>query len=84
MLTSDPTHIRPYWYTFYVFEAFLLMQISHGVLMFNLEGLLGGCEEDILNGLWIGLLGLEALMVTGVALRGLVRAIAPKPKQKAL
>jgi hypothetical protein len=67
-----------------VFEAFLLVQISHGVLMFNLEGLLGGIEEDVLNGLWIGLLGLEALMVTGVALRGLFRAIAPKAKQKAL
>lgn len=74
---------RPYWYTFYVLEAFLLVQISYRVLMVNLRGVLGGHEETLLNGLWIGLLGLECLMVAGVALRGLVRAVRPGSKVKA-
>ncbi|AEO64376.1 uncharacterized protein THITE_2110477 [Thermothielavioides terrestris NRRL 8126] len=33
-------------------------------------------EDDLLNSIWIGLLGVEALMVLGVALRGLVGAVA--------
>jgi hypothetical protein len=33
-------------------------------------------EDQLLNGIWIGLLSVEALMVLGVALRGLVGAVA--------
>jgi len=32
-------------------------------------------EDELLNGIWIGLLGVEVLMVVGVALRGVVGAI---------
>jgi hypothetical protein len=68
----------------YVFEAFMLVQISYRVWMRNLEGILGGYEETLLNGLWIGLLGLECLMVAGVAVRGVLRAVRPREKVKAL
>jgi hypothetical protein len=33
-------------------------------------------EDRVLNGIWIGLLSVEALMVLGVALRGLVGAVS--------
>jgi hypothetical protein len=33
-------------------------------------------EDQLLNGIWIGLLSVEALMVLGVAVRGLVGAVA--------
>ncbi|KAK4248033.1 hypothetical protein C7999DRAFT_13977 [Corynascus novoguineensis] len=33
-------------------------------------------EDQLLNNIWIGLLSVEALMVLGVALRGLVGAVA--------
>jgi hypothetical protein len=74
---------RPYWYTFYVLEAFLLVQITYRVLMLKLGGVLGGYEETLLNGLWMGLLGLECLMVAGVALKGALRAVRPREKVKA-
>lgn len=51
--------------------------------MLNLRGLLGGYEETLLNGLWVGLLGLECLMVASVALRGALRAVRPAKKVKA-
>jgi hypothetical protein len=41
-----------------------------------------GYEERLLNGLWIGLLGLETLMVLGVAVRSVVRRLKAPPKQK--
>ncbi|KAK4151527.1 hypothetical protein C8A00DRAFT_17072 [Chaetomidium leptoderma] len=43
----------------------------------SLSTLLAAQDEDqLLNGIWIGLLSVEALMVLGVALRGLVGAVA--------
>jgi hypothetical protein len=42
-----------------------------------------GDEERILNAVWIGLLGLEVLMVLGVAVQSIVKRLAPQPKQKA-
>lgn len=33
-------------------------------------------EDQLLNGIWIGLLSVEALMVLGVALRSLVGAVS--------
>ncbi|OIW24545.1 hypothetical protein CONLIGDRAFT_718464 [Coniochaeta ligniaria NRRL 30616] len=74
---------KPYWYTFYVLEAFLLVQISHRVLMLNFSGALGGYEETLLDGLWMGLLALECLMVAGVAVRAALRAGQPGKKVKA-
>lgn len=56
------------------------MQITYRVLMLNIGGLLGGVEEQLLNGLWMGLLGLECLMVAGLALRSLTRAVTARPK----
>ncbi|KAL2162265.1 hypothetical protein VTH06DRAFT_7178 [Thermothelomyces fergusii] len=43
----------------------------------NFAGLFAHQSEDqLLNNIWIGLLGVEALMVLGVALRGLLGAVA--------
>lgn len=39
-------------------------------------------EDQLLNGIWIGLLSVEALMVVGVALHGLVGMMAPRWKQR--
>lgn len=51
--------------------------------MLNLSTLLADHSEDeLLNGIWIGLLGVEALMVLGVALRGLVGAVASSRQQQ--
>jgi hypothetical protein len=35
-------------------------------------------EDQLLNGIWIGLLSVEALMVLGVMVRGLVGAVASR------
>ena len=75
---------RQYWYTFYVLEAFLLVQITYRHAMDKWEGVLGGYEETLLNGLWMGLLGLECLMVVGVVVRGLAGVTRPKGKVKEL
>ena len=48
----------------------------------NLAAALADHDEDqLLNGIWIGLLAVEALMVFGVAVRGLVGMMAPRMKQ---
>ncbi len=45
--------------------------------MVDLAALLAEQDEDkLLNNIWMGLLGVEALMVLGVALRGLVGAVS--------
>ena len=45
--------------------------------MVDLAALIADQDEDkLLNNIWIGLLGVEALMVLGVALRGLVEAVS--------
>lgn len=41
----------------------------------NISAALAGDENELLNGIWISLLSVEALMVAGVAIRGLVKAI---------
>ena len=78
---ANPRH-RPYWYTFYVLEAFLLMQISYRHLLDGMSGTIFGYEEQLLNSIWMGLLGLEFAMVAGVLVMTLVRAIRPAAKQK--
>ncbi|KAK7754482.1 hypothetical protein SLS62_003502 [Diatrype stigma] len=77
---------KQYWYTFYVLEAFLTMQISYRPLLWKLEQGLGlGADsrrgaEDLLDGLWIGLLGLEIAMVAGVVISRLMQMMAgPNP-----
>ncbi|KAK4217185.1 hypothetical protein QBC37DRAFT_370132 [Rhypophila decipiens] len=41
----------------------------------NISAALAGDENEMLNGIWIGLMSVEALMVAGVALRGLIKAV---------
>ena len=60
----------------------MLSQISYRVLSINMAGTLFGYEEQILNGIWMGLLGLEVMMVAGLAVRRLFANVASKPKQK--
>lgn len=48
------------------------------------EGVLGGYEETLLNGVWMGLLGLECLMVVGVVVRGLASVARGREKVKEL
>jgi hypothetical protein len=60
------------------------MQISHHRVMDCFASTLDGHEETLLNGLWIGLLGLECLMVGGVVVRGFVRMLKPRSKIKEL
>ncbi|ORY61402.1 uncharacterized protein BCR38DRAFT_487153 [Pseudomassariella vexata] len=73
---------KPYWYTFYVFAAFMLLQVTYRPLLWNMEGMLGGYEVAILDGLWIGLLGLEAVMIVSVLVLGIVRTAKPAQKIK--
>ncbi|KAI0174509.1 hypothetical protein BJ166DRAFT_150257 [Pestalotiopsis sp. NC0098] len=74
---------KPYWYSYYTFVAFLLMQISYGPLRWNLEGLLPwGLEVHVLDTLWIGLLGLEACMLAWVFSLKIARSIKGQPKVK--
>ncbi|KAK9770059.1 hypothetical protein SCAR479_13248 [Seiridium cardinale] len=76
---------KPYWYTYYAFVVFLLMQILYGPLRFNLEGLLPwGLEVHILDTLWIGLLGLEAGMLAWVFALRITRLFKGQPKVKEL
>jgi len=50
----------------------------------NISAALAGDEDQLLNGIWISLLSVEALMVFGVAVRGLIGAIVPRLKQHRL
>ncbi|KAH7311686.1 hypothetical protein B0I35DRAFT_411849 [Stachybotrys elegans] len=70
------------WYTVYVLETFLFVQSAHPLLKKNMEPFADGNEQRILNTVYIGLLGLETLMVLGVAVQGLVKRFGPRPKQK--
>jgi hypothetical protein len=67
-----------------VLEALLLLQSAYPILVRSMEGYAFGNEERLLNGIWIGLLSIEALMVVGVAVRGLVKRFGAKPKQKTI
>jgi hypothetical protein len=46
----------------------------------KVSGVLGGFEEQFLDTVWVGLLGLEVLMVAGVVLQTMLRAVGPKAK----
>lgn len=71
---------RPYWYTLYVLEAFLLVQTMYGTLKDRIAGY--GYDDKFLNALWLGLLGLETVMVMGLAVRGVVQRLQAPPKLK--
>jgi hypothetical protein len=75
---------RPYWYTVYMLQAFLFIQNMYPILLKNMTGYFQGREETVLNAVWVGLLGLEILMVLGVAVRSVVKTLKapPRPKQK--
>ena len=79
LLTHRKRHI---WFTIYVLEAFLLVQNTYPMLLEMMEDFAFGHEERILNAVWVGLLGLEVLMVLGVAVRGIAKRLSPAPKQK--
>ncbi|KAF9873346.1 hypothetical protein CkaCkLH20_09159 [Colletotrichum karsti] len=74
---------RPFWYTFYVLEAFLFVSGAYPMLYNKMSMYLDtGYEERILNAIWIGLLSVEALMVAGVAVLSISRKLKSPPKQK--
>lgn len=66
------TQNQLFWRTIYVLEAFLFVQIGWRHWLPYMEGYAFGYEEQILNGLWLGLLGLEAAMVVGVVVKNLL------------
>lgn len=71
-----------FWYSVYVLEAFLLFQSAYTILRRNMAGYANGYEEQILNTVWVGLLGLEIMMVLGVAVQGALKRYGPQPKVK--
>lgn len=64
-------------------EAFLFVQNTYPNLLRSMENVLAtGYEDKILNAVWVGLLGLEVIMVLGVAVRGVMKRASPAPKAK--
>lgn len=66
----------------YVSEIFLFITAAYPILLENMQGYAFGYEEKILNSLWIGLLGIETLMVLGVAVQSLLKRFQSAPKVK--
>ncbi len=72
------------------FPSPLAMQIPYGPLLWRLEeglGLGGGNKWEVdllLNGLWIGLLGVEIAMVVGVLVSKIARRFSARPGEKQL
>ncbi|KAH8890517.1 hypothetical protein GQ53DRAFT_842252, partial [Thozetella sp. PMI_491] len=66
-------------------SGFLANITSYERPMLNIMAVLGGepSEEQVLNGIWIGLLGLEALIVAGVAVYKVAGAMGPRQRIKA-
>ncbi|CAI4213362.1 unnamed protein product [Parascedosporium putredinis] len=73
---------KRYWYMLYVSEIFLFITAAYPILLENMQGYAFGYEEKILNSLWIGLLGIETLMVLGVAVQSLLKRFQSAPKVK--
>ncbi|KAI1387338.1 uncharacterized protein F4822DRAFT_406172 [Hypoxylon trugodes] len=55
--------------------------IPHESLKWNLEGLLGGYKVTTLDEFWIGLLALEAVLITGVLGLWTLEAIGRKEQK---
>ncbi|ROT42603.1 hypothetical protein SODALDRAFT_319240 [Sodiomyces alkalinus F11] len=74
----------PFWFSLYVLEALLFVTGAYPVFKQKMSNffLFGGHEEKILNGLWVGLLGLEFLMVVSATFLTISRRLKGAPKQK--
>ena len=57
-----------------------MVQMLFRHILDNVSGVLGGFEERFLDTVWVGLLGLEVLMVAGVVLQAMLRVVRPKRK----
>ncbi|SPO05468.1 uncharacterized protein DNG_08155 [Cephalotrichum gorgonifer] len=69
-----------YWQTAWVLEAFLLTQLTYDIIKDKMAEF--GLNDTFLNGVWLGLLALEALLVLGVAARIVSRKLQVAPKEK--
>jgi hypothetical protein len=76
---------RPYWFTTYLTIFGLLLTGSHDIWTAKMETwpFLFGREQQIMNGLWLGVVGLDIVMVFYATLTFLTRTMVPAPKQKA-
>ena len=65
-------------------QAFLFIQNMYPIFLKKMSGYFYGHEETVLNAVWVGLLGIEIIMVLSVAVRGVVKTLRapPRPKQK--
>ncbi|KFH45406.1 hypothetical protein ACRE_037460 [Hapsidospora chrysogenum ATCC 11550] len=52
------------------------------MLLRRMEPYAHGYEDRILNAVWVGLLGLEVLMVLGVAVRAIAKRLSPAQAPK--
>ncbi|EGY16120.1 uncharacterized protein VDAG_07284 [Verticillium dahliae VdLs.17] len=77
------THRRPYWLTFYGFQFVMLTFGAFPVFRDRLDGLCFGYEENVLNGILIGFIALEAALVFYATLHFLTRGgrVAAQPKK---
>lgn len=76
---------RPYWFLLYITETLLFTTGAYPVILNKMSGfvLFFGHEQQILNGLWLGLVGIEILMVLGATGIFVARSFQSAPKQKA-
>ncbi|KAH7374630.1 hypothetical protein B0T11DRAFT_292438 [Plectosphaerella cucumerina] len=76
---------KPYWFTTYLTIFGLLLTGSHDIWTAKMETwpFLFGREQQIMNGLWLGVVGLDIVMVFYATLTFLTRTMVPAPKQKA-
>ncbi|CRK19057.1 hypothetical protein HYQ45_002013 [Verticillium longisporum] len=79
-LTREQT---PYWLTFYGFQFVMLTFGAFPVFRDRLDGLCFGYEENVLNGILIGIITLEAALVFYATLHFLTRGgrVAAQPKK---
>lgn len=76
---------KPYWFLLYITETLLFTTGAYPVILNKMSGfvLFFGHEQQILNGLWLGLVGIEILMVLGATGIFVARSFQSAPKQKA-
>src|SRR5690606_18763362 len=75
---------RPIWHAIYVLDLFCLVVSGYPIYRTQLAGqpVFKGYEEQLLDGIWMGLLGLETLIVLGIAMRTVSRKLKAPPKLK--
>ncbi|KAH6693908.1 hypothetical protein F5X68DRAFT_187668 [Plectosphaerella plurivora] len=76
---------KPYWFTAYLTIFGLLLTGSHEIWTDTMESwpFLFGREQQIMDGIWLGVVGLDIIMVFFATLTFLTRSMSPAPKQKA-